>query len=147
MPTGAMIEDFTKRDWEITALLLQGCSNPEIAYELKMPVRTVKSHFNRMFMRLGIRSGAKRVHLAVAMYRRQLCLEGKSIALSLPKKPKSSPASQEGLKTKRLPQSSEPPSTLSKTTYATHFLSSDSLIVSNLHFGMKPVERRNQYHE
>ena len=37
--------------------------------------RTVKAHFNRLFLRFGVRDGYKRVKLAVILYRlRQLCL-------------------------------------------------------------------------
>ena len=57
---------------KIIALLLQGCSNEEIGRELNMAARTVKSYFNRMFVRYGIRSGIKRVKLAAKLYREQL---------------------------------------------------------------------------
>jgi hypothetical protein len=63
------------RERQIAELLLQGCDNQEIASQLKMARRTVKAHFNRLFMRFGIRSGIKRVKLATTLYRRQLCLE------------------------------------------------------------------------
>lgn len=36
-----------------------------------MARRTVKAHFNRMFMRFAIDGGIKRVKLAVMMYREQ----------------------------------------------------------------------------
>jgi len=63
------------REQQITDLLLQGCDNAEIAKQLKIAPRTVKAHFNRMFMRFGITSGIKRVKLATLLYRRQLGLE------------------------------------------------------------------------
>jgi DNA-binding NarL/FixJ family response regulator len=59
------------RERQIVELLLQGCDNAEIARELKMARRTVKAHFNRLFLRFGISSGIKRVKLATLMYRRQ----------------------------------------------------------------------------
>jgi hypothetical protein len=64
------------REQQIADLLLQGCDNTEIAAQLKMARRTVKAHFNRLFLRFGIDSGIKRVKLATTLYRRQLCLEG-----------------------------------------------------------------------
>ncbi len=63
------------REEQIAELLLQGCDNREIASQLKMARRTVKAHFNRLFVRFGIRNGIKRVKLATTLYRRQLCLE------------------------------------------------------------------------
>lgn len=63
------------REQQIADLLLQGCDNAEIGKELKMARRTVKAHFNRLFVRFGIKNGIKRVKLATLLYRRQLCLE------------------------------------------------------------------------
>jgi DNA-binding NarL/FixJ family response regulator len=61
------------RELQVVELLLQGCDNAEIAKELKMARRTVKSHFNRLFLRFGITGGVKRVKLAILLYRRQVC--------------------------------------------------------------------------
>src|SRR5271157_2882518 len=61
------------REKEIVELLLQGCDNAEIAKQLKMARRTVKAHFNRLFLRFGITGGIKRVKLATLLYRRQRC--------------------------------------------------------------------------
>lgn len=36
-----------------------------------MARRTVKAHFNRMFVKFGIDGGIKRVKLAVLLYRKQ----------------------------------------------------------------------------
>jgi DNA-binding NarL/FixJ family response regulator len=63
------------REQQIVELLLQGCDNAEIARQLKMARRTVKAHFNRLFLRFGISGGIKRVKLATLLYRRQLCLQ------------------------------------------------------------------------
>src|SRR5271167_2028369 len=63
------------REKEIVELLLQGCDNAEIAKQLKMARRTVKAHFNRLFLRFAITGGIKRVKLATILYRRQLCSE------------------------------------------------------------------------
>src|SRR6266576_1516759 len=57
------------REQQIVELLLQGCDNAEIATQLKMAPRTVKAHFNRLFLRFGISGGIKRVKLATLMYR------------------------------------------------------------------------------
>ena len=61
------------RERQIVELLLQGCDNAEIAKQLKMARRTVKAHFNRLFLRFGINGGIKRVKLATLLYRRQAC--------------------------------------------------------------------------
>jgi DNA-binding NarL/FixJ family response regulator len=60
------------REQQVIELLLQGCDNAEIARELKMARRTVKAHFNRLFIRYGINSGIKRVKLATLLYRRHV---------------------------------------------------------------------------
>ena len=59
------------REQQVLELLLQGCDNAEIASQLKMALRTVKAHLNRLFLRFGIRGGIKRVKLATLVYRRQ----------------------------------------------------------------------------
>lgn len=63
------------RERQIVDLLLQGCDNSEIALKLNMAERTVKAHFNRLFLRFGIRDGIKRVKLATLLYRRELWRE------------------------------------------------------------------------
>lgn len=63
------------REQQIVELLLQGCDNAEIARQLNMARRTVKAHFNRLFLRFGITGGIKRVKLATMLYRRQACLQ------------------------------------------------------------------------
>src|ERR1700738_1447159 len=63
------------REQQIVELLLQGCDNAEIARQLNMARRTVKAHFNRLFLRFGITGGIKRVKLATLLYRRQTCLQ------------------------------------------------------------------------
>src|SRR5271166_4153303 len=76
---GAVMKEQTvrlgPREQQIVELLLQGCDNAEIATQLKMARRTVKAHFNRLFLRFGITSGIKRVKLATLLYRRQECLQ------------------------------------------------------------------------
>src|SRR5450755_888683 len=68
------------RERQIIGLLLQGCDNSEIARDLNIAERTVKAHFNRLFLRFGIKGGIKRVKLATLLYRRQLCLEKQQTA-------------------------------------------------------------------
>src|SRR5450759_857734 len=68
------------RERQIIDLLLQGCDNSEIAKDLHMAERTVKAHFNRLFLRFGIKGGIKRVKLATLLYRRQLWLERQQTA-------------------------------------------------------------------
>jgi DNA-binding NarL/FixJ family response regulator len=58
----------TPRDQQVLNLLVQGCSNKEIAGQLKISPRTVKQHLRTLFLRAGIREGRKRVKLAIAMY-------------------------------------------------------------------------------
>src|SRR5712691_1061420 len=68
------------RERQIIDLLLQGCDNSEIAQDLHIAERTVKAHFNRLFLRFGIKGGIKRVKLATMLYRRQLWLERQQTA-------------------------------------------------------------------
>src|SRR5260370_25700823 len=74
---GGDVEDrfLRPRERQVVELLLQGCDNDEISKQLNMARRTVKAHFNRLFVRFGIDSGVKRVKLATLLYRRQLCSE------------------------------------------------------------------------
>jgi DNA-binding NarL/FixJ family response regulator len=57
------------RERQICELLLLGAVNQDIAKELGMARRTVKAHFNRLFLRFQIHDGIKRVKLAVLLYR------------------------------------------------------------------------------
>jgi DNA-binding NarL/FixJ family response regulator len=52
------------REQQVLSLLVQGCSNKEIASQLGISHRTVKEHMRIMFLRAGIREGDKRVRLA-----------------------------------------------------------------------------------
>ncbi len=61
----------TPRDAEVLKLLVQGCSNKEIASQLNITPRTVKQHLRTMFLRAGIREGRKRVKLATAMFQKE----------------------------------------------------------------------------
>jgi DNA-binding NarL/FixJ family response regulator len=61
----------TPRDQEVLNLLVQGCSNKEIAGQLNISPRTVKQHLRTLFLRAGIREGRKRVKLAIAMFSKE----------------------------------------------------------------------------
>ena len=60
----------TPRDQQVLDLLVQGCSNKEIAGQLRISPRTVKQHLRTLFLRAGIRDGRKRVRLATAAFER-----------------------------------------------------------------------------
>lgn len=61
----------TPRDEQVLKLLVQGCSNKEIAEHLRISPRTVKQHLRTLFLRAGITQGRKRVKLATAMFMKE----------------------------------------------------------------------------
>jgi len=61
----------TERDLQVLKLLVQGCSNKEIAAQLSISPRTVKQHLRTLFLRAGIHEGRKRVKLATAMFEKE----------------------------------------------------------------------------
>ncbi len=61
----------TRRDEQVLKLLVQGCSNNEIASELKISPRTVKQHLRTLFLRAGIKQGRRRVILATAIFEKE----------------------------------------------------------------------------
>ena len=61
----------TPRDEQVLKLLVEGCSNKEIASQLNISPRTVKQHLRTLFLRAGIRDGRKQVRLATAMFARE----------------------------------------------------------------------------
>lgn len=61
----------TQRDEQVLKLLVQGCSNKEIAEQLSISPRTVKQHLRTLFLRAGITEGRKRVKLATAMFMKE----------------------------------------------------------------------------
>src|SRR3989442_5555419 len=105
-----------RREQQIVDLLLQGCDNGEIAKQLSMARRTVKAHFNRLFLRFGITSGIKRVKLATLLYRRQLCLEANVTESASPTNERAQLLSllPKDSKTMKLLTKSEPPKTLAR---------------------------------
>jgi hypothetical protein len=121
------------REQQIADLLLEGCDNAEIAKQLKMARRTVKAHFNRLFLRFGIRSGIKRVKLATLLYRRQLCLEGSAMESGSQVKENSelSNSSHKDSRIAKLHKPLGPPNTSSKTIFGLSMTSSGSGIGSS----------------
>ena len=65
------------RECDILRVLLTGADNSEIAQQLGMAPRTVKAHFNRLFLKFGISGGVKRVKLAVIIHRQRKELLGR----------------------------------------------------------------------
>ena len=61
----------TRRDQQVLSLLVQGCSNKEIAVELNISPRTVKQHLRTLFLRAGIKQGRNRVILATAIFEKE----------------------------------------------------------------------------
>jgi len=122
-----------QREQQIVELLLQGCDNDEIARQLKMARRTVKAHFNRLFLRFGITSGIKRVKLATLLYRRQLCLEANVTENEFPASERVELLSSlpGDLRTRKSLTRSEPLSTSSRTTSESSTTSLDSGIESS----------------
>src|SRR5262249_35817311 len=103
------------RERQVVELLLQGCDNDEISRQLHMARRTVKAHFNRLFVRFGITGGVKRVKLATLLYRRQLCSQQAVQESPMSESNESSNSSPGDLKTKKSQMRSEPLNTSSKT--------------------------------
>jgi DNA-binding NarL/FixJ family response regulator len=60
------------RECDVLRVLLTGADNLEIARQLGMAPRTVKAHFNRLFLKFGISGGVKRVKLAVIIHRQTI---------------------------------------------------------------------------
>jgi DNA-binding NarL/FixJ family response regulator len=60
----------TQRDEQVLKLLVEGCSNKDIAAQLNISPRTVKQHLRTLFLRAGIKDGRKRVKLATAVFQR-----------------------------------------------------------------------------
>jgi DNA-binding CsgD family transcriptional regulator len=131
-----------QREQQIVELLLQGCDNDEIARQLNMARRTVKAHFNRLFLRFGITSGIKRVKLATLLYRRQLCLETNVTESAYPANERAELSNllPRDLRTKKLPTKLELPNTSSRITSESSTTSSDSGIESNSPSGTRHAD-------
>jgi len=123
---------------QVANLLLQGCENAEIAKQLKMTRRTVKAHFNRMFLRFGITSGIKRVKLATLLYRKQLGLEASGIG-HVKKSSALLKSARKDSKTAKLREPSGPRRTSSRATSASPTTNLESRIESHSPSRTKPA--------
>lgn len=135
-----------KREEQIVELLLQGCENDEIARQLKIARRTVKAHFNRLFLRFGISGGIKRVKLATLLYRRQLCLQASGTGEGHPanESTESLNSLPRDSRTEKWRPLSEPRNTSSRTIFAPSTTNSDSGTESNSRSGMKPARTKDR---
>src|SRR5579862_5389665 len=132
------------REQQIADLLLQGCDNSEIAKQLNMARRTVKAHFNRLFLRFGIDNGIKRVKLATLLYRRQLCLEDSSTekVFRTSASSESSLSSPKGSKIVKSLKQSGRLNMSSKTIFGSSTTNLDCGIASNLPSGTRRAGTR-----
>lgn len=106
------------REAQVVALLLEGLEHKDTATRLGMARRTVKAHLNRVYTRLGIGNGVKRVKLAVYIYRRVI----REAPASLSQNGISLSWLQQVLRTEPSEMLLARPSTLSKTTSVTSMI-------------------------
>jgi DNA-binding NarL/FixJ family response regulator len=64
IPTPAMLQQLTPREREVTELIAYGLSNTELASRLHIGAATVKTHLNRILMKLQLRDRAQIVMVA-----------------------------------------------------------------------------------
>jgi NarL family two-component system response regulator LiaR len=71
--TGAQLQDedlaqayeLTPREREVLALMVEGCSNPEIAERLVVSRSTAKAHVSNILSKLGVSNGAEAIAMAL----------------------------------------------------------------------------------
>jgi hypothetical protein len=144
-----MKEEFVRlapREQQIAELLLQGCDNEEIGKQLNIARRTVKAHFNRLFLRFGIQDGVKRVKLATLLYRRQLCSEASATENEVPANGSSRllSSSPKDSKIGKLQTQSEPQSTSLRTTSEPSTTNLGSGTESSLLSGTRPADTKSR---
>lgn len=76
IPTSAQLEQITPREREVLVLVAHGLSNSEIAEYLNISEGTVKTHYGRMLMKLGLRDRAQAV---VTAYQTGLVKPGSTV--------------------------------------------------------------------
>jgi len=64
-PPVAALDDLTRRERDVLALIAQGRSNKRIAFELGISEKTVKTHVGHMFGKLGVTDRTQAAVLAV----------------------------------------------------------------------------------
>jgi ATP/maltotriose-dependent transcriptional regulator MalT len=64
-----------RRERQVADLVLAGASNAEVAQELRMALRTVNAHLNKLYMRYGITTGIKRVQFVKILFQRVVSQE------------------------------------------------------------------------
>jgi NarL family two-component system response regulator LiaR len=64
-PAGASLEDFSAREQEVLAYLARGLSDREIGQSLFISVRTVQTHLENIYAKLGVHSRTEAAIIAV----------------------------------------------------------------------------------
>jgi pimeloyl-ACP methyl ester carboxylesterase/DNA-binding CsgD family transcriptional regulator len=67
LPSGreeATLESLTRREREALALLCDGCSNAQIAWQLQIAEKTARNHISRVYCKLGVHSRAEAIVFA-----------------------------------------------------------------------------------
>ena len=63
-PEETSLEGLTQREREALALLCDGCSNAQIAWQLHIAEKTVRNHISRLYSKLGVHSRAQAIVFA-----------------------------------------------------------------------------------